>query len=127
MAVQAVLDASPLQLIALPSPAPIDVAWKNTYMTSRERLIRSWTVTGIIVILTLLWSILLAPIAGLINLERIRMVWPALADLLKDLPLAKSLVQTQLPTLVISLFNIAVPYLYSCTYYSFVSPIPRSS
>jgi hypothetical protein len=116
MAVQAVLDASPLQLIATPSPAPIDVMWQNTYMSSRERNIRSWAVTGIIVILTLLWSILLVPIAGLIDLNRIRQIWPALAELLNSHPVAKSLVQTQLPTLVISLLNLTVPYLYSCKY-----------
>jgi calcium permeable stress-gated cation channel len=114
MAVQAVLDSSPLQLLANASPSPADVVWPNTYMPRPERMTRAWSITAFIVILTLFWSVVLAPIAGLVDLDRIHSVWPALADFLDSQPLAKSLVQTQLPTLVISLLNILVPFLYDC-------------
>lgn len=58
---------------------------------------------------------ILVPIAGLIDIDRIHKVWPALAEMLSSHPLAKSLVQTQLPTLVVSLLNVLVPYFYDCT------------
>ena len=114
MAVQAVLDSSPLQLLAKPSPAPSDVIWPNTYLPRNWRIFRSWSITALITILTVFWSVILVPIAGLIDIERIHKVWPALAEMLSSNPLAKSLVQTQLPTLVISLLNILVPYFYDC-------------
>lgn len=121
MAVQAVLDSRPLQLLANSSPAPADVVWPNTYMPRSHRMWRAWSITAFILILTIFWSVVLVPIAGLIDLDRIHQVWPALADALDSHPLAKSLVQTQLPTLVVSLLNILVPYLYDCTYYTVFS------
>jgi len=114
MAVQAVLDSSPLQLLAKPSPAPLDVVWPNTYLPRNWRFFRAWSITAVITILTVFWSVILVPIAGLIDLDRIHKVWPALAEMLSSHPLAKSLVQTQLPTLVVSLLNVLVPYFYDC-------------
>jgi hypothetical protein len=114
MAVQAVLDESPLQLIATNSPAPVGVVWPNTYMPPSQHLLRSWSITALIVVLTVFWSVLLLPIAGLIDLERIHSVWPQLGDLLAAHPVVKSLVQTQASTLILTLLNIAIPYFYSC-------------
>jgi hypothetical protein len=116
MAVQAVLDSSPLQLLANTSPAPADVVWPNTYMPRSSRMWRAWSITAFITLLTILWSVVLVPIAGLIDLDRIHSVWPGLADVLDEHLVLKSLVQTQLPTLVISLLNVLVPYLYDCKY-----------
>jgi calcium permeable stress-gated cation channel len=114
MAVQAVLDSSPLQLIATNSPAPAGVVWPNTYMPPGQQRIRTWSITAVIVVLTIFWSVILVPIAGLIDLDRIHSVWPRLGDLLAAHPVVKSLVQTQAPTLILTLLNVAVPYFYSC-------------
>jgi hypothetical protein len=114
MAVQAVLDSSPLQLIATPSPAPVDIEWRNTYMPKRQYLFRFWSITALIFVLTLFWPIVLVPLATVIDLERIKAIWPKLAEFLGAHPFGKSLVQTQLPTLIISGLNVAVPYFYSC-------------
>jgi hypothetical protein len=113
MAVQAVLDSSPLQLIAVPSPAPTDIDWSNTYLPHRAQLARSWAITILILLLTIFWSIILVPIAGLIDLNTIHKVFPRFAELLESHAFAKSLVQTQLPTLIVSLLNVLVPYFYS--------------
>ncbi|KAI9832419.1 MAG: hypothetical protein M1819_004408 [Sarea resinae] len=112
MAVQAILDPSPMQLLANLAPAPPDVVWKNTYLSRSNRMIRSWSITTFIVLLTVFWSVLLLPAAGLLNLESIHRFWPQLADALEIHPIVSSLVQTGLPTLYISLLNVAVPYLY---------------
>lgn len=111
-AVQAVLDPSPLQLIASLSPAPSDVVWPNTYLSRRTRMVRAWSITALIVVLTVFWSVILFPVAGALNTGTIRRVLPKFADVLEDHPNAKSLVTTQLPTLIISLFNVLVPYFY---------------
>lgn len=79
-------------------------------------MIRSWSITAIIIALTIFWSLLLAPLAGLLSLTSIHKVWPQLGDVLKSHPLSKTLVQSLLPTLILSLLNVLVPYLYWCKY-----------
>lgn len=112
MTIQAVLDPSPLQLIANQSPTPSDVIWPNTYMSRRGRMFRAWSVTLIIGVLTIFWVFILIPIAGLLNLEAIRKVLPQLADALEAHENIQSLIKTQLPTLITSLLMVLVPYLY---------------
>jgi hypothetical protein len=112
MTVQAVLDPQPMQLLVNSSPSAADVVWANTYLSRAQRMTRAWSITAFIVLLTVFWSVVLVPIAGLIDLDRIHSFFPGLADALDSHPLAKSLVQTQLPTLVASLLNVLVPYFY---------------
>ncbi|KAF9884651.1 hypothetical protein FE257_001404 [Aspergillus nanangensis] len=113
MVVQTILDPHPMQLLARLAPAPADVIWKNTYLPRSRRMMQSWFVTVIIGFLTVFWSVLLIPVAYLLELETLHKVFPQLADALSRHPLAKSLVQTGLPTLALSLLTVAVPYLYN--------------
>ncbi|TAQ83945.1 hypothetical protein B7494_g7730 [Chlorociboria aeruginascens] len=112
MATQALLDPSPMQLLANLAPAPSDIVWHNTYLPRSSRMIRSWTITIFILVLTIFWLIPVGALAGLVDLCSIRKVWPQLADLLERHDIIKALVQTGLPTLVVSLLNVAVPFLY---------------
>ena len=80
-------------------------------------MIRAWSITALIVVLTIFWSVVLVPIAGLIDMTRIRSVFPGLADALEAHPIAESLVQTQLPILITSLLNVLVPYFYWCMFF----------
>jgi hypothetical protein len=112
MAVQALLDPSPMQLLAKLAPAPSDIVWANTYLPRSSRMIRSWTITIFILVLTIFWLIPVAGLAGLLDLCSIEQVWPSLASLLSRNDILKALVQTGLPTLVVSLLNVAVPFLY---------------
>jgi hypothetical protein len=121
MAIQAVLDPSPLQLLANNSPAPSDVVWPNTYLSRTQRIFRSWTITFFIGILSIFWTVLLVPIAGALNTCSIHEVFPRLADILTSHEILRSLVNTQLPTLLLTLINVLVPFLYDCKYPSFLS------
>lgn len=112
MAVQAVLDPSPMHLIAKPAPAPVDVVWRNTYMPRSHRMLRGWIITVIIGILTIFWSLVFVPIAASLSPDSIKQVFPGFAQYLKDHDFANSLVTTQVPTLVSTLLFVAVPYLY---------------
>lgn len=112
MAVQAVLDPSPLQLLADYSPPASEIIWTNTYQPRRSRLLKSWSITTIIVLLTIFWSVLFVPIAGLLNTETISKAFPQLADVLDAHKNIRALVNTQLPTLIASLLTVLVPYLY---------------
>lgn len=112
MACQAVLDPSPLQLLANPSPAPADIVWTNTYLSRRSRMFRSWSITAFILLLTIFWSVTFVPIATFLNTDTIREFFPSFAELLDSHPLVQSLVTNQLPTIAVTLLNAIVPYLY---------------
>lgn len=114
MVVQTIIDPHPTQLVATLAPAPADVLWKNTYLPRSSRITRSWLITVGISFLTIFWSVLLIPIASLLDLNTLHKAIPGLADLLARHPIIGSLVQTGLPTLTLSLLTVAVPYLYSC-------------
>ncbi|KAF8477563.1 hypothetical protein BDZ91DRAFT_29304 [Kalaharituber pfeilii] len=112
MAVQAVLDPKPAECVARPAPAPANIIWRNTYMPRYKRMFQSWSISIFIFFLTVIWLIPVGILAGLLNLESIHKVWPQLADLLGRSEIASSLVQNFLPTAVLTLLNVAVPYLY---------------
>ena len=112
MAVQATMDSKPMTLLANPAPPPSDVVWQNTYLTRSSRITRSWLVTFIILILSVVWTGVLVPIAGLVSLKSICSVWPELAFALDSNPISQSLVATGLPTALISLLTVLVPFLY---------------
>jgi hypothetical protein len=112
MAVQALLDPEPMQLLAKLAPAPLDIVWPNTYISRTSRMIRSWIITIFILVLSIFWLVPVVPLAGLLDLCSIRQVWAGLADVLESHEILKALVQTGLPTLVVSLLNLAVPFLY---------------
>lgn len=103
-----------MKLLANPAPAPADVVWQNTYLPRSSRMLRAWSITLVIAVLTIFWSILLVPLAGLLSLENIDKVWPQLADALSRHEISRSLIQQGLPTLLISLLGLAVPYIYYC-------------
>lgn len=112
MAVQASLDPNPGQFQATLAPPPADVVWENTYLPRYSRMFRAWIIMGIVGVLTVFWIFIIVPFAGLLELETIRTYFPALAKFLKDHKVLKTLVSTSLPTLVLSLLSITVPYLY---------------
>ncbi|KAK4561144.1 hypothetical protein LTR86_005099 [Recurvomyces mirabilis] len=112
MAIQAVLDPSPLQLIANQSPSPSDLIWPNTYLSRRSRMIRQWSITVLIVLLTIFWTAIFVPIAGLLGVDTIGRLFPQVGEFLNAHENIRSLVNTQLPTLFATILTVIVPYLY---------------
>lgn len=112
MAVQATVDPRPGQLLSKPAPAPSDVIWKNTYAPRYKRRIQSWTVTIFITLLSMIWLAPVAALAQLLSLCNIEKISSSLAATLEEHEITRAFVQTGLPTLVVSLLNVLVPYLY---------------
>ncbi|CCU74481.1 EKA-like protein [Blumeria hordei DH14] len=111
IAVQTLLESS-MNLTAKLAAAPTEILWYNTYRSRCNRMIRSWMITIFIFVLTIFWVVPVAALAGLIDLCSIQKVWPQLADVLTRHEILKSLVQTGLPTLIVSLLNLCAPFLY---------------
>ncbi|OTA98191.1 hypothetical protein M426DRAFT_326190 [Hypoxylon sp. CI-4A] len=112
MAVQATVDPRPGQLLTKPAPAPSDVIWKNTYAPQYKRRLQSWAVTIFITFLSLIWLLPVAVLAQLLSICTIGNIFPQIAESLERHEITKAFVRTGLPTLVVSLLNILVPYLY---------------
>ncbi|KAK0624831.1 hypothetical protein B0T17DRAFT_590638 [Bombardia bombarda] len=112
MAIQALIDPRPGHLLTKPAPAPSDVVWRNTYRPRVKRRARSWVITVFVAFLTVVWLVPVAFLASVLSLCTIKTVFPSLSEWLTKHDIARSLVQTGLPTAVVSLLNVAVPYLY---------------
>ncbi|KAF7549624.1 hypothetical protein G7Z17_g6271 [Cylindrodendrum hubeiense] len=112
MFIQARIDPRPGRLLTKTTPAPSDLVWENTYSPRGIRRLKSWAVTLFITILTLVWIFPTAFLASLLSICAIRAVAPQFAAWLQSHTIIYSLFQNGIPTLVVSLLNVAVPYLY---------------
>ncbi|KAF6799561.1 duf221 domain-containing protein [Colletotrichum sojae] len=112
MAIQARIDPRPGQFLTKPAPSPSDVMWANTYAPRGVRRLRSWTISIFVAALSILWLAVLAAIAGLLSVCNFEKWFPSVVQFLENFPTIKSLIETSLTTLLVSLLNVAVPYLY---------------
>lgn len=112
MVIQARIDPRPGRLLTKQTPAPSDLVWRNTYSLRGIRRLKSWAVTLFITILTILWIFPTAGLASLLSICTIKKPFPRFADWLQKHDIIHSLFQNGVPTLVVSLLNVAVPYLY---------------
>ncbi|KAL2757313.1 hypothetical protein ACRALDRAFT_1028350 [Sodiomyces alcalophilus JCM 7366] len=112
MAIQAHIDPRPGQLLTKAAPSPSDVMWPNTYAPRGIRRLRSWAVTVFVSLLSVVWLGLVASLAGLLTICNLEKWFPNTVEALEQLPILKALVETGLPTLLVSILNVAVPYLY---------------
>ncbi|ODV92162.1 hypothetical protein CANCADRAFT_83469 [Tortispora caseinolytica NRRL Y-17796] len=112
MVSQAVLDPKPHRLVAYLAPSPSDIIWKNIYMGRAERLIRTWSITVIIAVLSIAFVVPVSYLATFLNYKPIAKVWPALGRLLKNSPPLMFFVTGLLPPVIFTLLNVSIPYLY---------------
>lgn len=112
MIVQARIDPRPGRFLTKAAPSPADIVWKNTYEPRGVRRIKAWTITLFITVLTLVWIFPTAFLASWLSICTIQKVLPSFSLWLKEHAIIHSLLQNGVPTLVVSLLNVAVPYLY---------------
>ncbi|PFH63423.1 hypothetical protein XA68_10013 [Ophiocordyceps unilateralis] len=112
MVVQARIDPRPGCFLTKLSPSPADLVWRNTYSPRGIRRLKSWGITIFITVLTLLWIFPTALLASWLSVCTIKAVLPSFSKWLSRHPIIYSLFQNGVPTLVVSLLNVAVPYLY---------------
>ncbi|PNY23223.1 Calcium permeable stress-gated cation channel 1 [Tolypocladium capitatum] len=112
MVIQARIDPRPGRLLTKSAPSPSDLVWRNTYALRGVRRFKSWAITLFITFLTLIWIFPTAILASWLSICTIKRVMPSFYTWLSDHPIILSLLQNGAPTLVVSLLNVAVPYLY---------------
>ncbi|KFH48720.1 Calcium permeable stress-gated cation channel-like protein [Hapsidospora chrysogenum ATCC 11550] len=112
MVTQARIDPRPGRLLTKSTPAPSDLVWRNTYALRGIRRLKSWVITIFITILTLVWIFPTAFLASLLSICTVKKVAPTFSDWLNQHSIIYSLFANGMPTLIVSLLNVAVPYLY---------------
>ncbi|KAL7783886.1 hypothetical protein V8C37DRAFT_396621 [Trichoderma ceciliae] len=112
LVVQARIDPRPGRFLTKAAPSPSDIVWRNTYEPRGVRRIKAWAITLFVTFLTLVWIFPTAFLASWLSICTIRKVLPSFSDWLNDHAIIHSLFRNGLPTLVVSLLNVAVPYLY---------------
>jgi hypothetical protein len=112
MAAQAVLDPKVHHLITRLAPAPHDVIWENIVLSRKERLLKLYSITVIIGIISVTLIIPVGYLATLLNPKTIREFWPWLADFLENNEWARNAVSGLLPTYLFTILNFAIPFVY---------------
>ncbi|KID86465.1 hypothetical protein MGU_06277 [Metarhizium guizhouense ARSEF 977] len=112
MVIQARIDPRPGRFLTKPTPSPSDLVWKNTYALRGIRRLKAWAITLFITVLTLVWIFPTAFLASLLSICTIDRVLPKFAAWLSDHTVIRSFIQNSAPTLIVSLLNVSVPYLY---------------
>ncbi|KAG5938967.1 hypothetical protein E4U53_007919 [Claviceps sorghi] len=112
MVIQARIDPRPGRFLTKVTPSPSDLVWKNTYARRGIRRLKSWSITLFITFLTLIWIFPTAALASFLSFCTIDRALPQFAEWLNEHPIVRSFFQNTAPTLVVSLLNASVPYLY---------------
>lgn len=112
MAAQTVLDPRPHRLLARPAPAPHDIIWRNLYMSNGKRMLRTYSITVVIAVLTAVFVLPVSYLASFLNPKTIEKLWPALYNIIAWDGWFGTFVTGILPPLIFTLFNFIFPYLY---------------
>ncbi|KAG6239144.1 hypothetical protein E4U23_007884 [Claviceps purpurea] len=112
MVIQARIDPRPGRFLTQATPSPSDLVWKNTYALRSIRRLKAWSITLFITFLTLIWIFPTAALASFLSICTIDQALPQFAEWLNEHPIVRSFFQNTAPTLVVSLLNVSVPYLY---------------
>ncbi|KOS21232.1 putative membrane protein [Escovopsis weberi] len=112
MVTQARIDPRPGRFLTKAAPSPSDLVWRNTYESRGVRRLKSWLITIFITFLTLVWIFPTALIASWLSICTLKRFAPSFSHWLEGHSTIHSLFQNGLPTLVVSLLNVLVPYTY---------------
>lgn len=112
MAAQTVLDPRPHRLLARPAPAPHDIIWGNLYMSNSKRMFRTYSITVVIAVLTVVFVLPVSYLASFLNPKTIEKLWPALYNIIAWDGWFGTFVTGILPPLIFTLLNFIFPYLY---------------
>lgn len=112
MAAQTVLDPRVYTLLVNLAPAPMDILWGNYRYLWKERIVRGYLVTFVIVLSYLVISFLASQLAVLLSETKIDKQWPWLGRILDDHDWLKLVVTGILPPFLFLMLNLLMLYFY---------------
>lgn len=112
MVSQAVLDPRANFLTSKLAPAPHDLIWENVCLSRRERAIKTYSITLLIAIISIILIFPVSYLAALLNTKTISKFLPKLGKFLKTHKDIENFVTGLLPTYIFTLFNVTLPFLF---------------
>ncbi|KAK9767175.1 hypothetical protein K7432_003205 [Basidiobolus ranarum] len=94
------------------APEPRDILWRNHTVSSNGKWLRRAIVNGSIWALTVLWLFPSTYFVSFASYEKLSERWPSLVIIGTANPWLKSVIQNVLPSLLISLFMVAMPNIF---------------
>ncbi|KAH9159491.1 hypothetical protein EDB89DRAFT_2048781 [Lactarius sanguifluus] len=92
------------------APSFEDLDWTRIMKsTFKAEFIKDWVVNVGVWVFTLLWLFPVSLFVGLVSIQNISAYWPSLANYLNNHPWEEELIQSFLPTLLVSLLALLIP------------------
>ncbi|KAH7915420.1 hypothetical protein BJ138DRAFT_1189738 [Hygrophoropsis aurantiaca] len=108
----AVHPNNPLACLVTMAPQYEDIDWTRVMKTTyRGELLKDWMVNIGVWGFTIFWLFPLSLFVGLVSIQSISTFWPSLYSYLSRHPWQEEVIQSFLPTLLISLLTILIPLL----------------
>ncbi|KAL4081093.1 hypothetical protein J3A83DRAFT_4204650 [Scleroderma citrinum] len=106
----AVHPDNPLTCLVTMAPQYEDIDWTRVMKsTFRAELIKDWVVNLGVWGFTIFWLFPVSLFVGLVSIESISTFWPSLYDYLSRHPWQQEIIQSFLPTVLVSLLAILIP------------------
>ncbi|ORX91417.1 DUF221-domain-containing protein, partial [Basidiobolus meristosporus CBS 931.73] len=109
---QSIASSSPHQCVTKLAPEPRDILWENHTRSNNNKFIRRVIVNISIWALTILWLFPSTYFLSLASYEKLSEKVPYLAIVVSNTPWVKSLIQTVLPSILMSTFMVAMPNIF---------------
>ncbi|KAH9002732.1 hypothetical protein EDB86DRAFT_3063264 [Lactarius hatsudake] len=97
---------NPINCVVQMAPSFEDLDWTRIMKSTFKAEVRSLTLIGAF---TLLWLFPVSLFVGLVSIQNISAYWPSLANYLNNHPWEEELIQSFLPTLLVSLLALLIP------------------
>ncbi|KAI6114009.1 hypothetical protein F5141DRAFT_1195070 [Pisolithus sp. B1] len=106
----AVHPDNPLACLVTMAPQYEDIDWRRVMKaTFRGELVKDWVVSLGVWAFTIFWLFPISLFVGLVSIQSIASFWPSLYNYLSDHPWQQDVIQSFLPTILVSLLTILVP------------------
>lgn len=106
----AVHPDNPLACLVTMAPQYEDIDWRRVMKaTFRGELVKDWVVSLGVWAFTIFWLFPVSLFVGLASIQSIASFWPSLYNYLSDHPWQQDVIQSFLPTILVSLLTILVP------------------
>lgn len=106
----AVHPDNPLACLVTMAPQYEDIEWRRVMKaTFRGELVKDWVVSLGVWAFTIFWLFPISLFVGLVSIQSIASFWPSLYNYLSHHPWQEDVIQSFLPTILISLLAILIP------------------
>lgn len=113
MCAQLVFSSNVMELITELAPSPVDINWENFNVSAKSKVVKQNIIQLLILIVSMLLIFPISYIAKLLNVKTIRKLWPEFGDYLIKNKWVSIVITGFLPTYLLTLINVCLPYLIS--------------